>query len=110
MTAAHHLLPHERWVANRVVASQQRNPTLYVIRMQRKYGPEGIRLIAAAEATIIPGACLVIAGFAILMLSIGIRTLTGAAFTVMAIGVALHLAGVIRVLQAIRVRSSRNLS
>jgi hypothetical protein len=54
----HHLLPHERWFATRLLARQRTHRTPTILRMEYNYGREGITLCAAALAGILPAGVL----------------------------------------------------
>lgn len=56
----HYFFPHERWSIKFFRQRQKDHQTAPVIRMQQNYGPEGVALMGAAYANMIPGTIIVI--------------------------------------------------
>jgi hypothetical protein len=98
----HHLLPHERWFATRLLARQRTHRTPTILRMEYNYGREGITLCAAALAGILPAGVLEVAGSALLVMSQGQPPLFQVG-TLMDFGaMAVVIPGLVRVLQSMR--------
>ena len=98
----HHLLPHERWFASSTLESQRTHRTPYILRMEQNYGPEGITLWAAAMSTVLPGALMVLSGFAFMLASGGGGTLLTVGYSLDGLGVILCILGSIRAFQGSR--------
>lgn len=98
----HHLLPHERWFASSTLESQRTHRTPDVLRMEQNYGPEGITLWAAAMSTVLPGALMVLSGFAFMFASGRSRTLLTVGFSLDGLGATHCILGQIRAFQGIR--------
>ena len=97
-----HLLPHERWFASSTLRRQRTHRTPDILRMEQNYGPEGITLWAAAMSTVLPGALMVLSGFAFMLASGGSGTLLTVGYSLDGLGVILCLLGLIRAFQGIR--------
>ena len=98
----HHLLPHERWFADRLLARQRTIRTPAILRLEYNYGREGITLFAAALADILPGGAVAVAGNALLVISRGQPPLPQVG-TLMDFGaLAVVATGLVRTLQSMR--------
>jgi hypothetical protein len=63
------LVAHERLLADAVVRRQAEIRSARVIRIEAKFGPAGVRLLAAAMATVVAGELVGLVGAAVLALS-----------------------------------------
>lgn len=70
--------------------------------MEQNYGPEGITLWAAAMSTVLPGALMVLSGFAFMLASGGGGTLLTVGYSLDGLGVILCILGSIRAFQGSR--------
>jgi hypothetical protein len=64
------LIGHERVLADAVVRRQAEVRSARVIRIEARFGPAGVRLLAAAMATVVAGELIGIVGAAVLIGSI----------------------------------------
>ena len=95
-----HLLPHERWLVKKLQERRMTRPTLTVIRLNAKYGPDGLMLLWAALASTLPGSAIGVFGIMLLTISRGQRPLASVALVLMAVGVLVILCGQVRLLQS----------
>jgi hypothetical protein len=102
VSAGYRLLPQERWFASWILERQRTHRTPDILRMEQNYGPEGITLWAAAMSTVLPGALMVLSGFAFMLASGGSGTLLTVGYSLDGLGVILCILGSIRAFQGIR--------
>ncbi len=98
----HHLLPHERWFASSTLERQRTHRTPDILLIEQNYGPVGVALWAAALATVLPGALMVLSGIAFMLASGGGGTLLALGYSLDGFGAILILLGSIRTFQGIR--------
>lgn len=67
--ARHHLLPHERWVAEHGYRRGRAPQGSDGWRMQQNHGPEGMALLLAACADVFPGGLVVLAGIVLMVVA-----------------------------------------
>jgi hypothetical protein len=104
-------MPHERWFVALVERRQRDHRTGSVVRIETKYGPHGVALMAAGLFTMVPGELIAALGLALLLFSGSASALglTGLALLVLGIGVI--VVGAVRLAQAIPAgRAFRKLS
>ena len=98
----HHLLPHERWFASSTLERQRTHRTPDILLIEQNYGPVGVALWAAALATVLPGALMVLSGIAFMLASGGGGTLLTLGYWLDGFGAILVLLGSIRTFQGSR--------
>ena len=97
-----HLLPQERWCAEKLLERQRTRRTPGIVRMELNLGRDGIILMAAAYTYVFPGIAIGLIGFVLQFASNDTEPLYGIAGYLIWIGVAIILPGIFRALQAIR--------
>lgn len=102
LQTTHHLLPHERWFAELALERQRTHPTQTLLRLERKYGPEGNILFSAAQADMLPGALATCTGILLTPFLNGHGYLAGVALFLFVIGIPLSICGGTRAIQSIR--------
>ena len=102
LETSRHLLPHERWYAEKLLERQRTHRTPGIVRAELNLGRDGMILMAAAFTYGIPGMATAFIGVVLLYASNGTQPLLGIAHYVTWIGVAIILPGIFRALQAIR--------
>jgi hypothetical protein len=102
LAPGHRLLPHERWFASSTLERQRTHPTPDILLIEQNHGPVGIVLWAAALATVLPGALMVLSGIAFMLASGGNGILPTLGYSLDGFGAILILLGSIRTFQGIR--------
>jgi hypothetical protein len=95
-----YFLPHERWLVKKLQERRMSRPTLTVIRLNAKYGPDGLMLLWAALASTVPGSGMTVFGIMLLAISRGSRSVAPVALVLMAVGALVILWGWVRLLQS----------
>lgn len=96
----HHLLPHERWFANLVLKQYRTRPSLTMLRLEQKYGPEGNILFSAAQANMLPGCLATCTAIVLVPFLSGREYLAVIALGLFIIGAPLIVGGGIRAIQS----------
>lgn len=102
LAPGHRLLPHERWFASSTLERQRIHRGPDILRLEQNYGPVGMALWAAALATVLPGALMVLSGIAFMLASGGGGILPTLGYSLDGLGIILCLLGSIRTFQGIR--------
>jgi hypothetical protein len=98
----HGFLPHERWFAGYAVERQRTHSNAFNERMEKNYGPEGIRLYWAAIADVILGWAIGLMGIVILLPSIAVPALWPISVGVIGLGIVVANFGGLRLAQCSR--------
>ncbi len=99
----YYLLPHERLIASFVTKRQSVRPDgPALLRMRESYGPEGVGLISAALANLLPGQLAVIVSIVLIAASRDRGSLSEASRIILVLGVCAVILAVFRIAQAVR--------
>lgn len=94
-----YLLPHEKWRARKLLARADSNPSSVLQRWKKDYGPEGVTLLAAALANLLPAIWIGWPGGVLMVISMTKGTLAFISLIMICAGFCLALLGTFRALQ-----------
>lgn len=100
LVPGHRLLPHERWCVSLGARKRQENPALRSQRIDQNYGPEGIALVNAGMATLLPAMCIGLIGAGLMLVSGNQKPLVTIAYWLIVIGIVLIFPAMFRIVQA----------
>jgi hypothetical protein len=99
----HRLFRYERWLAALVERRQVEHHTASVVRIEEKFGPDGVVLMAAGMCTMVPGEILALIGFVLLITAGSGSALVSTSYWLIAAGIAVIAIGAVRLFQAVPV-------